>query len=103
MRWCHCYDADTFTCSGVKGSSRCMCEGDRLHCTFYPEVREKTLDEVNRANQELMDRGVCCKLFKKAPYLRLDLHVDGVKVKEQVPILYCPICGRRLFEDYEVL
>lgn len=33
-------------CSGTKECDACSCSGDRTKCDFYPEVREKALNEI---------------------------------------------------------
>ena len=32
-------------CYGTKEQETCHCEGNKCHCDFYPEVREKALKE----------------------------------------------------------
>lgn len=39
------YDAEVSVCYGTKERDRCSCGGDRTKCDFYPEVREKALNE----------------------------------------------------------
>ena len=49
-------------CYGTKECERCYCEGNRLECDFYPEVREEgqkeTLEyKIKEAIQLLKDNG----------------------------------------------
>ena len=34
-------------CTGTKELDECYCSGDRTKCDFYPDVREKAIEETN--------------------------------------------------------
>ena len=34
-------------CNGTRERDECSCGGDRTKCDFYPEVREKTIENVS--------------------------------------------------------
>lgn len=58
MKICDCHHTTTYTrcdglkdfikyeCWGTRERDECSCGGDRTKCDFYPEVREKALQEI---------------------------------------------------------
>ena len=34
-------------CAGTKEQDECSCGGDRTKCDFYPDIREKAIEETN--------------------------------------------------------
>ena len=37
-----------YICNGTKERDFCSCSGDRRYCNFYPEVREKAINEERK-------------------------------------------------------
>lgn len=58
MKQCDCHHTTTYTrcdglkafikheCWGTRERDECSCGGDRTKCDFYPDVREKALQEI---------------------------------------------------------
>lgn len=65
MNQCECYHLRTYKsvngerdflkheCWGTKERDECSCEGSRLRCDFYPEVRKKASEEVSSAQNRI--------------------------------------------------
>lgn len=43
------HDVEIGVCWGTRECDECNCGGDRTKCDFYPELREKALKEVEKA------------------------------------------------------
>ena len=44
------YPLDEGVCWGTKEKEPCSCDGDMDKCDFYPEVREKAIQEQKESN-----------------------------------------------------
>ena len=79
------YDVEHGVCYGTKERDVCDCNGDRINCSFYPEVREEAKKEITIQNAiDYYKYGISHDIFKEpvTSYARLAVEALEKQLKE---------------------
>ena len=71
------------TCWGTRECEECFCDGDRLKCDFYPEVREEARRKIEKLTEWIGKEGSTILTCKNC----------GWEHDFPIPRNYCPNCG----------
>lgn len=81
----HYYSIDG-VCNGTKERDVCDCNGDRINCSFYPEIREEAKKEITIQDAiGYYKYGINCDIFKEpvTTYARMAVEALEKQLKEE--------------------